>query len=266
MSNSATYRFGDAELIAYLDGRLDESRRQAIEEALKDNSALQFRLRELDINTLQIRDAFDSVLVNAPKTDLPPAAPAMTRQAVHVDPVDPVRVSKPGKWRWAIAACLMVAVAAGWFARGAIEGVDETTPPWQVAVADYQRLYTMETLGTAQPDPLQVAQQLDRVSQNSGLTVTTEMVDIPGLTFRRAQTLGIDGQPLIQMAFATAQGAPVALCFTRDKATADTIASNTIAGLNSSSWGNGEFGFIIIGDVPQKLLDTSARLMAPRFL
>lgn len=263
MSSSATYRFGDAELIAYLDGRLDDSRRQAIEDALKDNSALQYRLRELDVNTLQIRDAFDSMLISAPTADLPPAAPSLVRRQVQCDPAS---VSKPSRWRWAVAACLMVAVAAGWFARSAFDNVGEEIPHWQVAVADYQRLYTLETLGAAQPDPLQAAQQLNKVSQNSGLTVTTEMVDIPGLTFRRAQTLGINGQPLIQLAFSTAQGVPVALCFTRDKATTDTIAKNAIAGLNSSSWGNGEFGFIIIGDVPQKLLDTSAQLMAPRFL
>ncbi len=187
----------------------------------------------------------------------------------------------PPRWpaqSWAAAACVMAAmllsvVAVRWHDPAPVVAASSTPsstdkaptkPSWRMAVVEYQRLYVRETLaGSGKPDAETTAQQLASVSSHSGLTVKAPVTELPGLSFRRAQSLGINDQPLIQMAYVTADGEPVALCFTRQAtpAMAPTEAK-MVAGINTVSWNDGQFGFVLVGRVESAVLLEAARVAA----
>lgn len=167
---------------------------------------------------------------------------------------------KSSRWLpFAAAASLLAAVAVGFYFIGSQSQFDQSAiSDWRVAVADYQRLYVSETLPEGAPDAISRRGQLKRVSDLSGMAVTDTMVDLPNLSFRRAQTLGVDGQTLIQLAFATETGEPVALCFTPETGSKMPLKSGQIYDMNTVSWRKDNVGFVLMGRVPQALLDETA--------
>lgn len=101
----------DADVHAYVDGQLPADRVAALDEALAFDPALALRVAALQRQSAALRDALDPWLAEAvPERLLAAAAPR---------PREPYAL--PGR-RWlgtalAAAACLVVGVALGWFAR-----------------------------------------------------------------------------------------------------------------------------------------------------
>jgi anti-sigma factor RsiW len=266
--------FTDEQLIAYLDGVLPDQTRVALDAALAVDAILGARLAALTVDTGVIADAFAPLLLNAPKVVLPSnqlprsdGETSMTALPLTLKPGARISERPRAPWKaWAIAAsvCLglflsFAAIRTNMSPTPQAHGID----PWRMAVVEYQRLYVRETLAGGAPDAQTIAQQVASVSTYSGLQLSATSIELPDLSFRRAQTLGINGQPLVQMAYVTRTGDPVALCFTRQTAAAAAPThAILISELNTVSWNDGQFGFVLVGRVESAILLEAARVAA----
>ena len=75
------------------------------------------------------------------------------------------------------------------------------------------------------------------------------VTSIEGLEFRRAQTLGFEGRPLLQLAYVTVEGVPVALCLVSVDQGDRLARSSRQYGLATMDWIKGGVGYVLIGDV-----------------
>ena len=238
--------YSDADLVAYLDGGLDAQTRASLEAAVDTDPGLGERLAALSLDTEALREGFAALLADAPDQALPPP------------------VARPG---WGIgraaaaAALLVIGLGAGW----ALAPRGEAGH-WHQAVADYQVLYTTETLA-ATPLPAEArASGLANASERIGLDLTEERLAVEGMTFQRAQVLSYQGAPLIQVAYLTDQGAPVAFCIMRAEDGGDAAPEGAeIAGLQAATWQRGGHAFILIGPVEGRAVRASAEALAARF-
>ncbi|MEM6758587.1 MAG: hypothetical protein AAF601_03825 [Pseudomonadota bacterium] len=234
MTESRNYT--DEELTAFLDGEADAALAEAIGDALEHDTALSERLAELDIPLEPLRAAYDTLLETAP---LMPALPDET----------PAPATRFG-WGWGIgtfgtgiAAGLAVAVFTGF---GAPAPEPAPPPGWAAFVASYQSLYTPETLAAVQISSAERAAQLAQVSAALGLDLSA-ITEAPGLTLKRAQLLGFNGKPLVQLAYQRDDGTPIALCIIPAGAEGKPVSMGAAQGMELARWNTPGFGYLLIG-------------------
>jgi anti-sigma factor RsiW len=227
----------DEELVAYLDGMLDTSRRADIDVALTSDEAVAARLRALDVDTAAIRTAFDLLDTAEPVARLRERLAAAGR------------VSSKRRWtdlRWqSMAATLLLGAAMGYGATHLIAGGKQTD--WRTAVADYQVLYTASTLTPLRIDPTAQAAEVERAGNAIGRPITLAALQVAGLDFKRAQILGYHGRPLVQFAYLDRAGTPVAFCAMRTGEADGPVRTTELRGLAAASWTRGGYAFVVIG-------------------
>lgn len=227
--------FSDEELTAFLDGEADGALAQAIETALESNPEVVAQLAALDVPMETLRQAYDALLETVPPmpvlTKAPPAAPA----------------ARFG-WGWGlgtfgtgIAAGLAVALFTG---MGTPEPLPK--PGWAAFVASYQSLYRPETLTNVHVSAADRQRQLEQVSLALGLDLSG-LTDAQGLTFKRAQVLGFNGKPLVQLAYQRDDGTPVALCIIPAGPDGKPVSMGAAEGMELARWNTPGFGFLLIG-------------------
>lgn len=214
----------DETLTAYLDGELTAKEAGEVEAALASSPELQARLAALDVPLGALRDGMDMALAEAPKV------PEM--------PVAVVRAS--GAWQWgAIAAALAVGVAlGGQFAR-------QSATDWVDVVANYQSLYVTETLAAPALPSAVAIQKVGALSADLGVELWP-LLDLDAIEFRRAQMLGLEGEPLVQMAY-LAGAVPVAICITRIESGDTSVNVDQRFGMQAAHWTENGYGYLVIG-------------------
>ena len=228
--------FSDEDLTAYLDGEADSDLSSAIDAALETDADLGARLAGLDVPIAMIAQAFDAQLISAPPMpDIAAAAPASANTNAR-----PRWLWGMGTFGTGLAAGLAVALFTGL-------GTPEPAPRgWVSFVASYQALYTTATLATDDPSPEQAAQQLAKVSAAINLDLAA-LPQAQGLTFKRAQVLGFNGKPLVQIAYMRDDGTPVALCIIPAGPDPQTLNMGAAEGMDIARWNTPGFGFLLIG-------------------
>lgn len=237
--------FSDEELTAFLDGEADDVLLEEISEALETDAELEERMAGLEIPMAAITGAFDQMLADAPAM---PALPTL-KDAVP-EPTkapEPANTNAPLKWAWGlgtfgtgIAAGLAVALFTGF-------GTPEPAPRgWVSFVASYQTLYTTTTLAGLNPSEAEAALQLASVSEGIGIDLAG-LPQAEGLTFRRAQLLGFNGKPLVQISYLRDDGTPVALCIIPAGPDEKGLSMGAAEGLDVARWNTPGFGFLLIG-------------------
>lgn len=276
----------DEDLVAYLDGELSLAERQVIDQALSESADLRARLETLRQGDRPFREAFDTLLEQAPMDRLLAAlpSPGPSASVIATSTAPPPR---PANDRRAIgvAAMLLLTLGIG-FAVGfgtssdraqtreaallaeldeieaELEEAEELASArpapaakgWRQAVADYQVLFTTESLTPDQggDDALALA------SARVGLPLDPATRAAAGLQFRRAQLLAFNGKPLVQLAYLGEDGVPVAFCIiASNKPEADT-QYEVRNGLGIVHWIIGGFGLMVIGDLPEDRLNRIA--------
>jgi|GEM_PF-1250498 len=262
----------DEEIVAYLDNELADDQKKSIERELIGDIELQERIAALTVDTNALRGSFERLLENVPTVDLSRLSETRLetgdgkiendQHSLKNSSIDDSTDNRRNSKRWfsiAAAASLLATVALTSYLLGSqSQSKSDQVADWRIAVADYQRLYVPATLPQEPPDLATQQRMLEHVSELSGLTVTDAMVDLPNLNFKRAQTLGINGQLLVQLAFATHGGEPVALCFTPDAGDKMSPERTRVYEMNSVSWRQNDTGFVLMGRVPKELLDEAA--------
>ena len=241
------FEFSDEQLTAYLDGEAGTDIRRQIDAARLTDSSLDARLRSLSVDTKELKTSFDSILASAP------AAP---------ETVAPVAREDRGPNRAAImsmaacaAALVFVGVVFGWYVS---PGQGDS---WQGAAAIYHKLYVKQTLAHVIADTPRQTEELRRVSKALGRTIDLgELTGLSDLEYKRAQVLGYQGRPLVQLAFLTTDGIPVALCIMRAPNTAARgVKGDQIEGLGAASWISDGYEFIVLANTRQARLEKFAR-------
>lgn len=222
------------DLTAYLDGEANPDLALRIETALKQDAALQTRLDLLSIDKADLRNEFDALLTEAP-SNLVPQAPVTNNN-----------------WGFAgaVAASLFVGLGIGFlvFSKPA-----PPAPGWTQYVAAYQALYVTQTIDEIADSPT----DLSGLSGVLGRELAPAM-KAPDLQFKRGQLLGFKGKPLIQMAYLSDTGAPIALCIIKKPGEASEIKTSVLEGMNAASWSDGSFAYLLIGGTDADLIQRSA--------
>lgn len=230
--------FSDEELTAYLDGEAPAELAAAIEAARPGDAALRDRIADLSRFTDGLAPAFDRLLAAAPP--MPPLPERRVRWRVPA----------------ALAASLVLGVGLGLAARGLVARQDG----WMDYVASYQALYVPATLSGIAETPELRRTRLGELGAILGRDLT-DLPDDTGLSFRRAQLLGFEDRPLVQIAFLSPGGEPVALCIIRlPEGGDDDIRTARREGMAAASWTRDGYGYLLIGGQDDGLIERAARV------
>ncbi|MDF1721804.1 MAG: hypothetical protein P1U65_14120 [Minwuia sp.] len=273
----------DEDLVAYLDGELALADRQALDQALSDSADLRARLEVLRGGDRPFRESFDLLLDAAPLERMRAALPDPTISAsvISTTQTPPIPAND---WRsLGIAAMLLLAIGIG-FAVGfgtrsdmgdtallaeldALEAELEeaeaaadaapvaTVKGWRQAVADYQVLFTTDSLTPDQGGDGALA----LASSQVGLNLDPATRAAAGLEFRRAQVLAFNSKPLVQLAYLGDDGVPVAFCIIASNKPEAGTQYEQRNGLGIVHWIIGGYGLMVIGDLPEERLNSIAR-------
>ena len=222
----------DADLTGFIDSELTPEQMAQVRDALASDPQAAARLEVLRAAMDGWQSDADALLKMAPP--MPPLPAQAVAPKTHF-----------GMIGAAIAACAVG--AAVWFNQ-------PTDRDWMAEVASYQALYVTETLAELAPQSPDV---LASISDRIGRDLSTATA-LNGLTYRRAQLLGIDGTDLVQMAYLDANGAPFALCLIQspDGAALDVQLRE---GLASASWADGSHAYLLIGGADLSVVETLAQ-------
>lgn len=248
MTNRPT--FTDEQLTAYLDRELDHIPADEIRAALEHDAALKARIEQLSLDTGQIADAFDDLLAKAPE---------MPDLAVDVQTED-------SWWRRKVtglaAAAVIAALAIGWGV-GDITGKRDLET-WDQYVAAYHALYVNSTLSGIDQSEQSAVAELELVSQSVGRPVDySQITDIASLDYKRAQILGFEGRPLMQLTFLSKVGAPIALCIIRSDGSANSsVRKRQMQGMSSAQWAKDGYEFLLIGGTDEPLISSVAERLS----
>ncbi len=238
--------FTDEELTAYLDGELEETAAGALQAALEQNAELRARLDRLTLDTSQISSAFDALLASAPQV------PDIQQE-----------IATPRGWSrrkslGAIAAAVTLSLFVGGGAAYLAKRSDLET--WDQYVAAYHALYVNGTLARVEQTEPQAAAQLEQISTALGKPVAYSTVTgLDGLDYKRAQILGYEGRPLLQMTFLSKVGAPIALCIIRSENSRSVpLQVRTMEGMSSAYWAANGYEYLLIGGSDPDLIESVA--------
>lgn len=224
MTQERTY-ISDETLTAYLDGALEDSELAKIDAALAADEDLRARCDALTFPVDDLRAIMAPDVLKAPAlpSELLKTEPPRTRFWVPT----------------AVAAAFVVGMVVPQF-------FAPSTPTWTEAVASYQALYVTETLSNAAQSPEDADLVLARAAKTFGVDLE-HATQVQGMTFKRAQMLGFEGRPLLQMAYLTPDGTPMALCLVAVNEAERGPEPSMMFGLAGVSWVENGVGFFLIG-------------------
>ncbi|KQV68296.1 hypothetical protein [Rhizobium sp. Root1220] len=236
----------DELLTAFIDGELPAADVARIEALLRADKGVAARLEFLSRSNLPFKEAFEPMLAAAPRAELEDMLGVVP---VAAKPTS-ARASRRG-FLGALAACLVAGVVAdrAFIGLNGTLATKDESGEWRAVVAEYIALYTPDTLA----DPVvsgEVHAQLARVDEKLGLSLSPEVVSLPGIDFKRAQLLQYDDKPLAQIAYLDPQTGPIALCIVRSDAGVKEPDIEGRKGMNVVYWSNGTHAFMLIGHAP----------------
>ncbi len=220
----------DEELTAYLDGEADAALTARIEDGGPELAA---RLDGLRFDESQLRAQAGAILADASSFELPSTTPARGFGVMGA----------------AMAACLAIGLGLGFV----MSGKPHETSGWMQYVAVYQALYVEDTLSQADGD----TSRIPELSAVLGRDLSPAVAP-PELTFKRGQQLGFNGKPLIQLAYLSEGGTPMALCIFKTTGDASSISQSVLEGMQAASWSDGRFAYLLIGGEDADLVQRSA--------
>ncbi|MBI0330659.1 anti-sigma factor [Burkholderia plantarii] len=286
----------DSTLIAYADGELHAADAARVEQALAESFELRQSVERLRASRLPYRDAFAAkrlpelpdalrlrieTMASAAQARAAgePAAAASTLAPVVPEAASPAAgnvhalparwIARPALWlaaafvAGAFCAGLVQQFAAGGFGSGAAGGAALASAgakkPWISVAADYQQLYTRDTVANLQPDPAVSSAIVGAIRSDDGIRLRVPDLRMAGFTFKAVDRLRYDGKPLVQIVYLPEHGTPVALCVMKDARPDQSIAQREMHGMTVVSWRQNELSYALIGRPDSGDLEAVAR-------
>ncbi len=236
--------WSDEQIIAYLDGRLDMEQGQALHRDRQFDPELDAYITSMEIDTAELAGARDEMLPDAPQFDF-----------------ENKTTSLPTWRQTAMAASVLAVFGLGFLTSKFLP--TENPPPsnWLQAVAEYQMLYSGETLALLEKSPDQQGREVAQIGRKMDLILARSDLTVKGLTFKRGQLLNYKDKPLVQFAYLDGSDTPIAFCIIKRGQRPDEDLANKamLAGLNAVTWSKGEYGFVVIGKADPAILEEYAR-------
>lgn len=245
--------FTDEELTAFLDGENEHAPIGEIEAQLRVDANLRARLDALRLNSGDITEAFNTLLPNAPQ------APEFLQEGFKTESAG----RKPWRVAGYAAAAALLAGFVG-FAGGSYWSSQKPAPGWIDVVADYQALYVNGTLAAIDRPPEEARSELDRVAGSFGKDLSFEALTANDqLDFKRAQLLGFNGKPLVQLAYLSDAGDPVALCIIKSGKPGDAaVITKSLKGMRTAIWRKNGYAYVLIGGKDAGLIERAAEVFS----
>lgn len=244
-------------LTAYLDGELDEQQAKELRERSLADAQLAATLAALQIDRDRMKQDYMALESNAPVDDL---RSALATSAKPANDINTGGGNRKLLMAAACAACLAVGVMVG-SGLGNWTGAEKS---WREAVAEYQVLYSAETLKWNAIAPAEVETTLKQLSDRIGVPLTRQALKLPIADFRRGQMLTFGSRPLVQLAYLHDGVTPVAFCITPDGAPDVGLAAETREGLPIVHWARDGISYMVIGDIPNEQLLGMAQTLRDR--
>lgn len=256
----------DEQLIGYIDGVLGPQEHARIAQLLEHDDLLRQRYDVFEAGSRPFKEAFDLILDQAPHARL---------QAMldDTDVVVPLRRRGFGVPQMAMAASLLLAVFAGGLVAGNEFELPSWVPKsqapvkakgWRQTVAEYQSLYTKETLAGLWGGEQQQVAGLKRVSGRIGVEFSLAKVALAKASFKGARILTFKGKPLVQLAYLQGEQ-PLAFCVLKTGQADHGARLERRVNQNIVHWTKDGFSYMLIGAVPKDDLDQLAKVLEQRF-
>ncbi|MCP3708726.1 anti-sigma factor [Paraburkholderia sp. CNPSo 3274] len=262
----------DAQLLAYVDGRLSPDERAAIEAQLRESTEARKKVTLLRASQVDFAGAFaQQTLPPVPESlrlgieEMVRAQPSSgendeAMSAAEQQTSSPVRSRLRRVPVWLAAACVAGAFLAGQFVRfdslfgpgGQGSGSAQLASasdlsPWVKAAVGYQKLYTRETVAYRQDDPALAARVVEDIRRDDRLALRVPDLSSAGLTFKSVQRLRFHDKPLVQIVYLPRSGPPIALCVMKDARPDEAVASRTVDSMGVTTWRQNELTYALIG-------------------
>jgi hypothetical protein len=228
----------DETLTAYLDGMLEPEVQAEVEATIAADVDIAARLDALRLPIGRLQAAMTPGMLDAPS--LPPELL--------------VTAQEPPRRRYWVPTAIAASFAIGFVVSGVLQPPAPKTG-WLTSVAAYQALYITETLsGPAQTDARR-AEVLDTATGVFDLDLEPA-TQLDGADFKRAQMLGFKGKPLLQMAYLTPDGVPMALCLIPVDGPDKPPEPSVLFDLAGISWVENGVGYYLVGGDSPDQIDT----------
>ncbi len=146
-----------------------------------------------------------------------------------------------------------------------LAGKSAKKPGWRQSVANYMSLYTSETINRVGVSLESQHQNLALLSQDVGLSLTSENLAVGDLDYKRGQILDLRGKPLVQLAYLYQNKTPVAFCIIKSTKGKKTMQFEQRNGMQIAHWSSENHGFMVIGNMPEEELGKLAKSFSVRF-
>jgi anti-sigma factor RsiW len=232
-------------LLAYVDGELSADRRAEVEAAAAHSPEVAGKLVALRASALPYAAAFEKQII-------PPLPPELSKR---ISDLASVSTGPAIAWRRSRATS-RVWLAAAFFAGAMISGSLVSLMPtrggaadssWVKAIADYQSLYTRETVANITEDRVVTEKVLDGLRQNDGMQVLIPDLRSAGLTFKRVQRLSVHNQAVVQIVYLPEHGDPVALCLTRSARPDAVPEGRLVDNMQTVEWRQDGLDYVLLG-------------------
>ena len=252
-------KYTDEVLTAYLDGELDKAIAEELKSQVGHDAALAARLEQLRFDISALQNDYMALSVNAPLNELSTAS----TQGASRELISGANGLRRKLFVTAsCAACLLVGLLIG---AGAVGLRDSPQKSWREAVAEYQVLYTSDTLTLNAVTSDEVDATLKELSGKVGIDLNRSRLQLQGAQFRRGQMLQFNDKSLVQLAYLHDGATPLAFCLTRDGGPDQEMQFETREGLPIAHWSNDGVSYMVIGNVSQDKLSAHATSLKARF-
>ena len=260
----------DARLVAFIDGRLDESASAAFKLRLAADEELRARLAQLQAGGRPFAPAFEALLDEAPVARLRASLDALGRNGRNDSALRAPRGLRVGALGIAAGIVLFCAGLIGgrygeaWFMPPSeiAEPASGQHEDWRQAVAEYMDLYTADTF-SGETDSQQGA--LATVGAKVGLDLTPARIELSDLQFKGAQIFSYDGAPLGQLGYIDPATGPVLFCIIRDSEADAAMTTEKRQGFAVASWARAGRGYMLIGRLADDQIAALAASLEQRF-
>lgn len=250
--------YGDEAIVAWLDGEMEESDAGQFARQLRSDDQLAGRTAELMKSNQDYREAFSSLLDEAPDARM------QARLAAHLSEHAPPRAGVSRRALIAASVCfLLTGTGVGYLARtltGEAPGEEDEDASIRDLEAHYMSLYSTETLLDADSSPEVLRRGLARIAQDVGLQLNTQQLALDNSELKMARILRYEHTAIAQIAWNQADYGPLALCVSaHGQARATTIATEQRYNMHIAWWHDRGYQFALIGRMPVARLQEMAR-------
>ncbi len=283
-------KFLDVELLEFSDGLLEQHRAELIAKTILVDKKLSKRIDVFNASNLPYKEAFAAEKI----PDMPEALTSNVGMLLSADMQPNIQpntssnsrsiknagrefqILKLVKNRYAngvgIAASFALCfyfgfVTANW---GVYKSGDELSlsltskdqAAWVERVAGYQTLYVENTVSGISPNMAATSALLEKIEQVSQIKTAVPDLTEHGYTFVRAQELGYQSAPLVQLVYFKPGSVPLAFCYMpSDGDVSAGLSISETEGLRTADWIHDGQRFVIVGNesaaVMQRLYESA---------